>query len=78
GLIDKIGYLEDAINKTMKLAGLSQDARIVIYRRTKYPNDNLYNTSVDRQGSQGLALIDLNLPESISPLSTGFYYIWMP
>ena len=78
GLIDKIGYLEDAIAETKKLAGLSQDARIVIYRRTQYPNDNLYNTSVDRQGGQGLTLIDLNLPESMSPLSTGFYYVWMP
>jgi len=78
GLIDKIGYLDDAIIKTRKLAGLPQDARIVIYRRTEYPNDNLYNTSVDRQGGQGLSLIDLNLPESMSPLSTGFYYIWMP
>ena len=78
GLIDKIGYLDDAISETKKLAGLSQDARIVIYRRTQYPNDNLYNTSVDRQGGQGLSLIDLNLPESISPLNTGFYYIWMP
>jgi len=78
GLIDKIGYLEDAIVKTRKLAGLSQDARIIIYRRTQYPNDNLYNTSVDRQGGQGLSLIDLNLPKSMSPLNTGFYYIWMP
>jgi len=78
GLIDKIGYLDDAISETKKLAGLSQDSRIVIYRRTQYPNDNLYNTSVDRQGGQGLSLIDLNLPESISPLNTGFYYIWMP
>jgi len=77
-LIDKIGYLEDAIVKTSKLAGLSQDARIVIYRRTQYPNDNLYNTAVDRQGGQGLSLIDLNLPKSIGPLNTGFYYIWMP
>jgi protease IV len=78
GLIDKIGYLDDAIIKTRKLAGLPQDTRIVIYRRTQYPNDNLYNTSVDRQGGQGLSLIDLNLPKSISPLNTGFYYIWMP
>ncbi len=78
GLIDKIGYLEDAIIKTIKLAGLAQDARIVIYRRTHYPNDNLYNTAVNRQGGQSLSLIDLNLPESASILDTGFYYIWMP
>ena len=78
GLIDKIGYLEDAIIKTMKLVVLAQDARIVIYRRTQYPNDNLYNNAVNRQSGQGLSLIDLNLPESASPLDTGFYYIWMP
>jgi protease-4 len=78
GLIDKIGYLEDVILETTKLAGLSQKARIIIYRRTQYPNDNLYNTAVDRQGGQGLSLIDLNLPESTSPLDTGFYYLWMP
>ena len=78
GLIDKIGYLEDAIIKTRKLAGLSQDARIVIYRRTQYPNDNLYNTAVSRQGGQALSLFDLNLPESTKPLDAGFYYIWMP
>ena len=78
GLIDKIGYLEDAIIKTRKLAKLPQDARVVIYRRTQYPNDNLYNTSVDLQSGQGLALIDLNLPESTRPLNTGFYYLWVP
>ncbi|MDY6789822.1 MAG: signal peptide peptidase SppA [Thermodesulfobacteriota bacterium] len=78
GLIDQIGYLEDAIKKTCKLAKLPQDARVVIYRRTQYPNDNLYNTAVDRQGGQGLSLIDLNLPQSTRPLNTGFYYLWMP
>ena len=78
GLIDQIGYLEDAIIKTRKLTKLPQDARVVIYRRTQYPNDNLYNTAVDRQGGQGLSLIDLNLPQSARPLNTGFYYLWMP
>jgi protease-4 len=78
GLIDQIGYLEDAISKTGKLAGLSQDTRVIIYRRSEYPNDNLYNTAVDQQGGQGFSVIDLNLSESISPMNTGFYYIWMP
>ena len=34
GLVDKIGYLSDAVQETKKLAGVSTDARVVVYRRT--------------------------------------------
>jgi len=78
GLIDKIGYLEDALAEAKRLTGLPEDAKIVVYRRTKYPNDNLYNTAVAWEEGRGLSLIDLNLPESISGLHTGFYYLWWP
>lgn len=79
GLIDRIGYLSDALSEAKSLAGLPQDARVVVYRRTKYPNDNLYNTSTSSNGGAGLSLIDLRLRELVpTPLSTGFYYLWMP
>ena len=45
GLVDRIGYLTDALSEARSLSGLPEDAKVVIYRRTKYPNDNLYNTS---------------------------------
>lgn len=78
GLIDKIGYLEDALTETRKLAGLPQDAKIVIYRRTEYPDDNLYNSAVAWEGGRGLSLIDLNLPKSMRDMHAGFYYLWWP
>jgi len=78
GLIDKIGYLSDAILQAKRLSGLSENAKVVAYRRTKYPNDNLYNTSTTQLNAGGLSLIDLRLLDSLTPLRTGFYYLWSP
>ena len=44
-LIDSIGYLSDAIAEAKELAGLSKEAKVVVYRRSEYPNDNVYNMS---------------------------------
>ena len=76
GLVDKIGYLNDAVMQAKKLAGLNEDCKVIVYRRTRYPNDNIYNTSTTKFGSQGLSLIDLGILDSITSLSTGFYYLW--
>ena len=76
GLVDKIGYLNDAVLQAKKLAGLNEDCKVIVYRRTRYPNDNIYNTSTTKFGSQGLSLIDLGILDSITSLSTGFYYLW--
>jgi len=78
GLVDKIGYLNDAIMQAQELAGLNEDCKVIVYRRTRYPNDNIYNTSTTRFGSQGLSLIDLGMLDSITSLRTGFYYLWPP
>lgn len=75
GLVDEIGYLNDALSKAKDLAGLSKDAKVVVYRRTKYPNDNLYNPTTYRYGPD-LSLIDLSLPEVLTSTGAGFYYIW--
>ena len=78
GLVDKIGYLSDALLQAKKLSGLPKDAKVVVYRRTEYPDDNLYNTSTTQYSGRGLSLIDLGLPDSITFLRTGFYYLWSP
>jgi protease-4 len=75
-LVDKIGYLNDAVLQAKKLAGLNEDCKVIVYRRTRYPNDNIYNTSTSKFGSQGLSLIDLGILDSITSLRTGFYYLW--
>ncbi|MGV8080130.1 MAG: signal peptide peptidase SppA [Syntrophales bacterium] len=75
GLIDRIGYLSDAVRETKKLAGLRDDARVVVYRRDEYPDDNLYNVSTAVSGSSKLSLVNIGLPEMLN-LTTGFYYLW--
>ena len=76
GLVDKIGYLNDAVLEAKKRADLPKDAKIIVYRRIEYPDDNLYNTSFTRLEGRGFSLISLDLPGSLTALQTGFYYIW--
>lgn len=75
GLIDDIGYLNHAIAHAKTLAGIPETARVVIYRRTEYPDDNLYNIqSVFPEKMP--RLIDLGLPDSGFWNRAGFYYLW--
>ena len=77
GLVDKIGYLENADSRGLKkLAGLAEDAKVVVYRRTEYPDDNIYNTSTRYGGGGKLSLISMELPGSLNHIQTGFYYLW--
>ncbi len=78
GMVDSIGYLDEAVSQTKKLADLPEDAKIVVYRRTEYPDDNLYNTSTSRYDGRSLSLVSLDLPPSLSGLQAGFYYLWQP
>ena len=78
GLVDKIGYLDDAIAEAKKLAELSENSKVIVFRRIEYPDDNLYNTSATRLEGRRLSLISLGLPGSLTGLQTGFYYLWSP
>ncbi|MFZ5564958.1 MAG: signal peptide peptidase SppA [Thermodesulfobacteriota bacterium] len=78
GLIDQIGYLEDAITRAKRMAGLPEDAAVVTYRRTYYPNDTIYNTLVTQSGDHQGALVNIDLLEAMPPLRPGFYYLWWP
>lgn len=78
GMVDRIGYLDEAVSQAKKLADLPEDAKVVVYRRTEYPDDNLYNTSTSRYDGRGPSLISLDLPGSLASLQTGFYYLWQP
>jgi protease-4 len=74
-LIDKLGYLNDAVRETRKLAGVSEDARVVVYRRRSIPEDNYYNTSGATAESVHLSAIHIDLPEILNARA-GFYYLW--
>jgi protease-4 len=78
GMIDGIGYLDEAVGQAKKLADLPDDAKVVVYRRTEYPDDNLYNTSTSRYEGRDPSIISLELPPYLSELQTGFYYLWQP
>ncbi len=77
GLIDSIGYVPDSVKEAKKLAGLTEDAKVIVYRRSKYPDDTLYNTAASA-GTLFSPLIDINLPAIMPPLEPGFYYLWLP
>jgi protease-4 len=75
GLVDKIGYLSDAINESKKLSGASSDASVIVYRRTEFPEDNYYNSAAVISGDSKISAINIDLPESLG-FKAGFYYLW--
>lgn len=77
GMIDKIGYLSDALIQTKKMAKIDPNAKVVVYRRSEFKNDNIYNIATSHSTS-GPNLTQLNLPLSKAFSETGFYYLWLP
>ncbi len=76
GLVDKIGYLKDAIEEAKAIADLDTDARVVAYRRTQYPDDNIYNTLTSGARAGQSPLMDMGAIGDWLSLETGFYYLW--
>lgn len=77
GLIDRTGYIQDALDETKKLAGLAEDTRVVVYRRSNYPDDNYYNPVTMKSNGKGLCLINLGIDNTQTLLMPGFYYLWL-
>lgn len=75
GLVDEIGFTDDAIARAKTLAGLDPDARVVMYRRIEYANDNIYN-NVTASSQSGSRLLDMGPLNAISDIKPGFYYAW--
>lgn len=77
GLIDRIGYLQDAVDATKAVAGLPADARVVIYRRSDFANDNLYNDLTSSVHPDPASLVGgTGLIGDLLSLDAGFYYLW--
>ncbi len=76
GLVDKIGYLQDAIAAARELAALDADARVVVYRRTEYPDDNLYNTLTSGAQANPGPMVEMGPIGDLLSLDAGFYYLW--
>jgi protease-4 len=78
GLVDRVGYMEDGISEAKRRAGLPEDGRVIVYRRTEYPDDNVYNPLTSYEGERPVVLLDMGLPRLVPALPTGFYYLWHP
>lgn len=72
GLVDQIGYLDDAVAEVRKRAGISE-SQVVVYTRGNRPTENVYSHTPNLSlASLELALQALRRAQ----LSPGFYYLW--
>ncbi|EGB14934.1 signal peptide peptidase SppA, 36K type [Pseudodesulfovibrio mercurii] len=74
GLIDQIGYVQDAFAKARDLAGLDPECKVVTYRRDMYPDDNPYNT-LDSAEPYKPSLLGVDAGFVLPPRA-GFCYVW--
>jgi len=71
GLIDEIGYLDDALKAAQQMASLRSDVRVVTYHRPNRYSNNIYS-----QSSINLISIGAEGPGPVLPLR--FMYLWKP
>lgn len=77
GLVDEVGYLDDAIELARREAGLDE-ARVVVYRRPGEYRNNIYS-AFGGGFSWGLpGGSDLSLMSLIRGSTPQFMYLWMP
>lgn len=72
GLIDAVGYFEDAFGKVRDLAGLKA-ARVVSYTYFPKTTTNIYASKLGDVSLEAKALEAM-----VGALKTGFYYLWLP
>lgn len=77
-LVDRIGYMEDALAEARRRAELPEEATVIVYRRTEFPDDNIYNPITSAAGDRPAMLLDTGLPRWAPALPAGFYYLWYP
>jgi protease-4 len=72
GLVDELGYLDDAVRGIQQRAGISE-SRVVVYHRANSVRENFYSRAPDLS-LEALQLSLLSLRRSA--LEPGFYYLW--
>jgi len=73
GLIDRIGYLSDAIRWAKELAGVTK-IKVVIYHRPVGYKPNIYASA--ESFSTKPALINIDLPRWLRSEGPQFLYLW--
>ncbi len=75
GLVDQIGYMDDAVAAARKAAGLA-DARVVMYHRPKEYRANYYSTAP--APAPGVDTTLQQLTTLVSGSGARFLYLWWP
>ena len=76
GLIDQIGYLDEAISVAKKETGLTK-ARVVIYHRPGTYKNNIYS-QLSNSGFGTVNLLNIDLKTFIKSGTPSFMYLWAP
>jgi len=76
GLIDQIGYLDDAISLAKEESGLTT-ARVVIYHRPGTYKNNIYS-QLSAPGFGSFNLINVDLKAFVKSGAPSFMYLWTP
>jgi protease-4 len=74
GLVDRIGYLDDAISVAKQRAGLTE-ARVILYRRGNEFSENIYSKAATTPPQVNLINFDLGTLAGRGP---AFMYLWEP
>ena len=74
GLVDRIGYLQEAIDDAERRAGVSQ-ARVIMYRRPDEFAENIYSGAPVRPAQMNLINFDFGGLHTMAPQ---FLYMWLP
>ena len=75
GLVDEVGYLDDAIALAKKEAKLD-DARVIMYHRPREYRSNIYSTLTPAPEPPGVPLF--SLPSLLLGAGPRFLYLWWP
>lgn len=76
GLIDQIGYLDEAVSLAKKESGLT-GARVVIYHRPGVYKNNVYS-QFSNAGFGTINLLNIDLKTFVRSGTPSFMYLWAP
>ena len=76
GLVDEIGYLDEAVDLAKKKAGLTA-AKVITYRRPGEYQNNVYSRLMGN-GAGVANLANLDLLSLVRGGTPQFMYLWMP
>ncbi len=76
GLIDEIGYLDQAVYLAKSETGLSE-ARVIVYRRPSEYTNNIYSQVIEKEANP-LSVWGIDPKQVLQGESARFFYLWMP